>query len=251
MEKQALITGAASGIGYVIAERFAREGYGLFITSRNEKKAAVAASTLAGDCDVLCHGIGLEQGEEESIREAFKKIEITGKGLDVLILNAANLGLNMDPFTVSREEWENVIKVNLCGGFLCCREAASIMRKKNSGAIVLIGSNVYKRAVRNRSAYIASKGGIVSLTKALALDFGSMGIRVNCLLPGSVYTERWDSFDARTLGLKRARIPLGREARYADIANAAYFLASSEAGNISGAELIVDGGVDSQLFPGV
>lgn len=131
------------------------------------------------------------------------------------------------------------------------REGVSRKLKSSDGSIVIIGSNMSRRAIRNRSAYIASKGGLVSLAKALAIDFAKYSVRVNTLLFGSIHTDRWDSLDADAVAAKRARIPLGIEAYPEDIAEAAYYLASEKSGCVTGSELVIDGGTDAQLFPGV
>ncbi len=250
--KTALVTAGTSGTGRAIAERFAREGLCVAITSREPSLAARAADEIAAAYGTVCRGYAMEQNEEGSILALYDALEADGMLPDAIVLNAADLGIGMDALTVTAQDFTRVITTNLVGEFLLIREAAvRHMIRQKKGAAVIIGSNTSRRAIRNRSAYCASKGGLVSLAKALALDFGCYGIRVNALLPGSIHSERWDGFDGETLAAKRARVPIGREAFPQDIAEAAYFLASDAAATISGTELIVDGGVDAQLFPGV
>jgi len=250
--KTALVTAGTSGTGRAIAERFAKEGIAVAITSRDTDKAAIAAEEIAAAYGVICRGYALDQFEEASILALYDELEADGMLPDALVLNAADLGMGMDALTISAQDFARVITTNIVGEFLLIREATvRHMIGQGKGAAVMIGSNTSRRAIRNRSAYCASKGGLVSLAKALALDFGGYGIRVNAVLPGSIHSERWEALDEDTLTAKRARVPIGREAYPADIAEAAYFLASDAAASISGTELVVDGGVDAQLFPGV
>jgi len=169
---------------------------------------------------------------------------------DKLILCAADLGQNMDTLTVSARDFAKVIDTNIVGEFMLIREAAvRHMIPQKQGAVVVIGSSTSRRALRNRAAYCASKGGLVSLVRALALDFGQYHIRVNALLPGSIHSERWDTCGDEVRTFKRSRIPLGQEAFPKEIADTAYFLASDGAAAITGAEIVADCGVDVQLFP--
>ncbi|MBQ8509463.1 MAG: SDR family oxidoreductase [Clostridia bacterium] len=249
--KTALVTAGTAGTGRAIAERFAREGVNVAITSRSVERAMEAAAEIAAKYSVICRGYALDQFEESSVLALYDALEADGLLPDAVVLNAADLGIGMNALTVSAADFARVITTNIVGEFLLIREAAvRHMIEQGKGAAVIIGSNTSRRAIRNRSAYCASKGGLVSLAKSLALDLGGYGIRVNAVLPGSIHSERWEAFDEETLAAKRARVPIGREAYPDDIAEAAYFLASDAASSISGTELIVDGGVDGQLFPG-
>ena len=116
----------------------------------------------------------------------------------------------------------------------------------HGGAIVFIGSNTCRRAIAGRSAYVASKGAIASMTKALAMDFAPYGIRVNCLMPGMIATIRWDARSAAEQEVCNKQIPLGKVATYDDIAEGAFFLAHC-ATQSTGTEMIIDGGVDARL----
>lgn len=117
------------------------------------------------------------------------------------------------------------------------------------GVIVNIGSNTADRPVHARTAYCASKGAIDSVTRAMALDLAPHGIRVNCVAPGYIWTDRWETLDPAVAARRRANIPLGEPASAADVAAAVLFLASDEAANVTGSRLVVDGGVLSQLTP--
>lgn len=249
MNKSVLVTGAQSGTGYAIASRFAKEGYAVFITSRNKDRADLAAEQIARQFNVFSKGYQLEAGDEDKVISVFNEIKKTGYLLDVLILNAAHLGLGMNVFEVKLSDWMDVLVTNLSWNFSIARQAAVQMREKQGGSIVFIGSNTYRRAIKDRSAYIASKGGIVSLVKALAIDLGQFGIRVNVLLPGSIKTTRWEESSDENKKIRSARVPIGDIADFDDMANGAWYFGSDLSKNTTGAELIIDGGVDAQLFP--
>ena len=250
MKKCALITGAVRNTGPVIAELFARNNIDVFITSRNGEEAKQKAQDLSSKTGKTIIGLEFDQGRTESIVPLFDQIESREYIVTQLVMNAAAQGLNCNSLTVAPAEWESVIHTNVVGGFLCAREAAIRMQKqKQEGSILFIGSNTAYHAIRNRSSYIASKGAIASLVKSLALDWGQYGIRVNCLMPGPIHTDRWDSLDPETVAFRRNRAPLKKEATAQDIANAVWFLSSDQSANTTGSELIIDGGMHIQLHP--
>ncbi|MBQ6717221.1 MAG: SDR family oxidoreductase, partial [Clostridia bacterium] len=197
MKKAVFVTGAATGTGLACAERFALEGYDVFITSREEGKAQAAAEEISKKHGVFAKGFGLEVGNEEKVKEVFQKIDETGRFVETVILNAANLGFGTDPakgmdfFETDIEDIRNVFETNLIWNYMIIRQAALRMRDNKKGAIVFISSNTAYRAIPNRAAYGASKGGINAMARALAVDLGIYGIRVNVVLPGTIKTERW------------------------------------------------------------
>ena len=128
------------------------------------------------------------------------------------------------------------------------RQAAIRMREHKKGAIVFISSNTAYRAIPNRSAYCASKGGINSMSKAFAIDLGQYGIRSNVVLPGTIKTQRWVEMGNKQI-VNGELTPIGDISDFEDIANAAWFLGSDESKNITGSEIIVDGGMSAQLYP--
>lgn len=248
MKKAVLITGASKGTGFAIADKFAKEGYAVFITSRDKPSAEKAAETIKNNYGTYALGLKLDSDSEADIDIAFDEIQKSGFYPESLILNAADLGLNMPVLTTDITDWLRVINTNLGWNFLIVQKVARIMTAKG-GSIVFIGSNTANRAIKNRSAYIASKGGINSLVKALAVELGEYGIRVNCLASGSIKTSRWDNLPMEIQQEKKHRVPINDIADYEDIANAAWFLSSHMSKNITGTILTVDGGADSQLFP--
>ena len=248
MNKSVFVTGAAYGTGFAIARRFAKEGYDVFLTSRDEKEAVEAAKKIEDEFGINAKGYGLISGSEEKVIEIFADTKNKGYLLDTLVLNAANLGIGTDVFTVKLEDFMDVFQVNLGWNFSIARQAAIQMKEKGKGSIVFISSNTAYRAIPDRCAYSASKGGIIALSKALAIDLGKFGIRVNCVVPGMIKTSRWYENE----NIRKAPsnyTPIGDIAEFDDIANGAWYLGSDEARNTTGAEIIIDGGNCAQLYP--
>lgn len=249
MNKSIFVTGAANGTGFSIAERFAREGYDVFIGSRSEIKAARAAEQITEKYNVYAKGYAMTIYDENNVKEIFADIHKTGYLLDCLVLNAANLGIGQDTFHVGISEFMEVINTNVGWNFMLARQAAHQMKSKGGGSIVFINSNTAYRSIPSRAAYISSKSGALGLMRALALDYGKYGIRVNAVLPGMIKTERWKNNDNDCKNAPSNYTPIGDIAEFDDIANAVWYLGSDQARNTTGAELIVDGGNMIQLYP--
>lgn len=249
MNKSVFVTGATNGTGFAIAERFAKEGYDVFIGSRSVESAQSAAKKLSKKYNVFTKGYGMKVFDEEDVKAIFCDIKNTGYLLDTLVLNAANLGIGQEFFDVQIQEFMNVINTNMGWNFMIVRQAAFQMREKGNGAIVFITSNTAYRAIPARTAYCASKSGILGMARALAVDLGKYGIRVNSVLPGMIKTIRWVENYNNCRNALSNYTPLGDIAEFEDIANAAWYLGSSESRNTTGAELTVDGGNMIQLYP--
>ena len=249
MEKSVFVTGATNGTGYAIASRFAKEGYSVFIGSRSEENATEAAIKLAAEYGVYTKGYGMRVFDEDDVNRIFDDIRAQGFLLDAMILNAANLGILQETLTVDIDDFMNVINTNIGWNFMLARAAAKQMKEKGGGSIVFINSNTAYRAIPNRAAYSASKGGILSLSRALAIDLGQFNIRSNCVLPGMIKTSRWRSNYNDCQNALSNFTPIRDIAEYEDIANAAWYFGSSESRNTTGAELVVDGGNMVQLYP--
>lgn len=250
MKKCVLITGAAVNTGFGIAEKFAKENYSVFLTSRSGKEAEEAAEKISKKYNVFTKGYELESSLcEESLTKVFNDIESSGYLLDCIILNAANLGINQEIFSVSVEDFMDVINVNIGWNFLLSRLAAKQMIKKGGGSIVFINSNTSYRCIPNRASYCASKSGALGLMRALAFDLGKYNIRVNAVLPGMIKTDRWENNLGNIQKVPSAYTPIGDIADFEDIANAAYYFGSDLSKNTTGAELTVDGGNTIQLYP--
>lgn len=254
MKKAVFITGGTVGTGLASAERFAKEGYDVYITSRNGEHAAAAAKGVAEKYGVFARGFGLDIRDEQKVKDVFAAIDADGRFVATVVLNAADMGFGTDPakgmdlFTVPIEEFQRVFETNLVWNFMIIRQAALRMREQHEGAVVFIGSNTSYRAIPNRAAYGASKGGINGMSKALAVDLGPYGIRSNVVLPGTIKTARWVEMGSKQI-VNGTLTPIGDISDFEDIANAAWFLGSSESKNITGAEIIVDGGMSCQLYP--
>ncbi len=250
MNRSVFVTGATNGTGYAIAARFAKEGYHVFLTSRSEESAKQAAEQLQNEYPtVRVYGVGLEVCKENKIQEVFADIRAKGYLLDAIVLNAANLGIKQDTFDVEIEDFQDVIYTNMIWNYIMAREAAKMMKEKGGGSIVFINSNTAHRAIPNRAAYCASKSGALGLMRALAIDFGKYNIRSNAVLPGMIKTVRWQNNYNDCRHALTNYTPIGDIAEFEDIANAAWFLGSDQSRNVTGTELVVDGGNMAQLAP--
>jgi NAD(P)-dependent dehydrogenase (short-subunit alcohol dehydrogenase family) len=238
-----LITGAGSGIGRATAERFGSEGAAVVCADVNEAGVNETAATirtqggeaLAVKCDV---------SQAPSVEELFAKAIERYKKLDVLA-NVAGVGGFKRLTETSLEDWNRTIGVNLTGTFLTCQKAIShILETK--GAIINVASVAGLKSHPFSAAYCASKGGIVTMTKALAVEYGRKGVRINCLCPGGVETPMIQQFQlpegANPTVLQRI-MPLGRMGQPPEIAAVIAFLASDDATYMNGSVVVVDGGM--------
>ena len=244
--KIAVITGAARGIGRATAILFAKEGAKVTITGRSEERGrAVAERIMKDGGKAVFIRTDVRRAEEcgHAVSEALRVFN----GLDILFNNAGVFY----PHTVldcTESEWDEQIDVNLKGTFLMSKAALPRMIEQHRGVIINNSSGWGITGGDSAVAYCASKGGVVLLTKAMAIDHGRQGIRVNCICPGDVDTPMLPE-DARMRGLKWedylagcAQRPMGRIGTTHEIAKAALFLASDDSSFMTGASLVVDGG---------
>lgn len=251
MEKSVFVTGATNGTGFAIAERFAKEGYAVFVGSRNAENAEKAAKELQEEYGVFAKGYQTEIFQEENVKQIFADIRSMGYLVDTLVLNAANLGIGQVSLEVDIQDFMAVYQTNVGWNFMLAREAAKQMKEKRQGSIVFITSNSALRVTENRLAYCSSKSAILAMSKSLAVDWGKYGIRSNCVLPGMIKTERWEKNINNAKYCLPNYTPIQDIADFEDIANAAWYFGSEESKNTTGAELVVDGGMLAQLTPNI
>ncbi len=233
-----VVTGAASGIGAACAERLSAEG------------AIVSTIDVAAGVDHV-----LDVRDEAAVRAAFDAVVAEHGRLDSVV-HAAGVAGGGPVHLLDADEWDRVIDVNLKGTFLVDKYSSVHMLAQGSGSIVNIASIEGIEGTEGGSAYNASKGGVVMLTKSMAIDYGRRGIRVNCICPGGIDTPLLRSItDSDGLDLYRERLReehlLGRFGRPEEIAAAAAFLASEDASFVTGHSLVVDGGFTAGLRVGL
>ncbi|MGB7435572.1 MAG: SDR family NAD(P)-dependent oxidoreductase [Candidatus Acidiferrum sp.] len=247
--KIAIVTGGGTGIGRAIALAFGREGALVALLGRRRdvldgvvsKLAALGAEGKAIVCDVI---------DNEAVRNAVDEVERTFGRVNVLVNNAGALSVSTVE-TISEQDWDRVIDTNLKGPFLMSRAVLPAFRRAGGGSIVNVASVLGLIGMKDRAAYCASKGGVVLLTKAMALDHAHEHVRVNCICPAIVETELVKNlFDQSEAGqnARNARIatlPLGRFGRPEDVAELAVFLASDESSWMTGTAIPVDGGLSA------
>ena len=253
VKRSVFVTGAHDGTGFAIAARFAKEGYDVFIGSREQKKADAAAEKLKETYGVFAKGYCYQTAvlDEEAVKTIFDDIRKRGYLLDTLVLNAANLGIGQISLEVDIQDFMGVYITNIGWNFLMAREAAKQMKEKGGGAIVFIGSNSSVRVTENRCAYCSSKSAINAMSKSFAVDWGKYGIRSNCVLPGMIKTARWEKNENNAKYCLPNYTPIEDIATFEDVANAAWYLGSDASRNTTGAEIVVDGGMLAQLTPNI
>jgi len=244
--RTALITGASRGIGKEIALELARNGYRVAVNYYNDAAPTVEATIaemralqpgmLAVEADIRSSG---------QVAAMFDRVISAFGRLDVLV-NNAGVQTWKPLLEVTEEEWDLVIDTNLKGCFLCTQQAAKFMKDHGGGSIVNLGSGCNKLAFPSLVAYTASKGGIEMFTKEAAVELGRYGIRVNCIAPGSIESDRTRKEDPDYAGTWSKLTPLGRVGTAADIAPTVVFLASEGASFISGQTIWIDGALFAQ-----
>jgi meso-butanediol dehydrogenase/(S,S)-butanediol dehydrogenase/diacetyl reductase len=240
----ALVTGAGSGIGRSIAVLFARRGGVPLVSDRSEELAReVVAEIEAFGGRAQAMRVDVKNADE--IRAAVEATVALAGGLD-LLFNVAGINIPKNVETIGEDEWASVLDINLTSVYRASKYAIPEMRKRGGGAIVNVASIAGVMAENRCSAYSASKGGVVLLTRNMAMDFARDGIRVNAVCPGSTRTPRTETYWKKSPTGKSEMAemcPMKRSAEPDEIAKPALFLASSDASYITGAALVVDGGM--------
>ncbi|HKI46281.1 MAG TPA: SDR family oxidoreductase [Balneolales bacterium] len=241
--KRTIVTGAASGIGKAIAERFAQEGARVLVLDVNPEAAQKTARELGDNAIAM----PVDVTNAAQVEAAVNNVNEQWGGIDVMV-NNAGVGVAAKTAETSEDDWQRVIDVCMKGTFLGMKYVIPIMQKQKSGSIINMSSVAALVGVGDRAAYCAAKGGVMALTRAAAVDHAGEGIRVNCIAPGTVdtpwvqrITQGYDDPEAARAAMK-ARQPHGRLVAPEEVAAMAVYLASDEAGSTNGAVMVVDGG---------
>jgi 3-oxoacyl-[acyl-carrier protein] reductase len=240
-DKVALLTGASQGIGRETALALAEAGAKVVAAARNEEKlAALVGEIVAAGGEAMA--VKMDVADPEQVKSGFKQTLEKFARLDILVNNAA---ITRDGLAVrmKQEDWDAVIRTNLTGAHLCIQQALSTMMRARTGRIINIASVVAQMGNAGQANYVAAKAGLVGLTKAIAIEIASRNITVNAVAPGFIATPMTDVLSDKVKDELKNRIPLGRMGTAREVASAIVFLATDEAGYITGHVLDVNGGL--------
>jgi len=229
-----LVTGGGHGIGRAVAERFASEGARVVVNDLTTERAEEAAQAIGG------MGIAADVSASRQVDAMFDRVLAEWGTIDVLVNNAGDIYAARHFLESDEAWWDHLLDVNLKGAYLCSHRAAHVMARRGRGVILHMSSGGATRAHRGNVAYDASKGGIEAMTRAMALDLAPYGVRVNAIVPGLIRTYDISEEEAAERGKV---VPMGRLGSPEDLAGPTVFLASEDARYITGACLVVDGGV--------
>jgi len=240
-DKIAIVTGASQGIGRATALALAGAGAKVAVAARNtEKLMSLAEEILAAGGEAL--PVPMDVADAAQVKAGFQQLLGKLGKLDILVNNAAitrdTLALRM-----KLEDWDAVLRTNLTGAHLCIQQALGAMLKQRAGRIINISSVVAETGNAGQANYVASKAGLIGLTRAIAVEVASRNITVNAIAPGFIATPMTDPLSTELKEKMKAMIPLGRFGSDRDVATAIVFLASDEAGYITGQVLDVNGGL--------
>lgn len=248
--KIVIVTGGGSGIGRAVCDLFAAEGADLMIADKNAAAAedAAAAARATGR---RAEAMAVDVAESVDIRRMIDDTVSAFGRIDVLV-NNAGYGITGSVVETDEADWDALIAVNLRGVYLGCKYVIPVMRQQGGGVIVNTASVVAAIGIRDRAAYVASKGAVAALTRAMALDHVGDGVRINAVAPGTIETAYFDEMFANSSdpgGLRsslEARHPMNRLGTPMEVAYAMLYLASDESGFSTGSVLTVDGGMSAQ-----
>jgi NAD(P)-dependent dehydrogenase (short-subunit alcohol dehydrogenase family) len=232
--KRALVTGAGSGIGEAVARTLHAEGAEVVLSDVSAEPVEAIAAELGEHASAA----QLDVRDEDAVREVVRDLD--------LLANVAGIGSTTAAPDTPLEVWEDVLAVNARGTFLCCKHAIPGMVERGGGSIVNMASAAGLVGLRNRVAYSASKGAVIAMTRALAVDHVADGVRVNAVCPGTVdspWVRRLVEEVGESLDALRARQPMGRLGKPQEIAEAVAYLASDDAAFVTGTAFVIDGGL--------
>ncbi len=245
-QRVAVITGAGSGIGRAMALLFAREGARILAADLNGGAAEETAAIVTG-AGGTCHPFAVDASQPEQVRAMIEQALATYGRVDILC-NNAGIGSTTDVVECEPDEWDRVMTVNVKSVYLGCKYAIPHMLEQGGGVIINTASVAGMVGIVKRASYCASKGAVIALTRQVAVEYVTRGIRVNCLCPGTVdspWVERLlQQADDRVAARQalEARQPMGRLGTPEEVAAAALYLASDDAAFITGTGLVIDGG---------
>jgi len=240
-DRVALVTGASQGIGRAIALALSCAGARVIIAARNKEKL----QSLAEEIDAAkgtAFPVQIDVGDQQEVKAGFHQAFERFGRLDILVNNAA---ITRDGLAVrmKAEDWEAVLRTNLTGAHFCIQQALAVMLRQRSGRIINVTSVVAQSGNAGQANYIAAKAGLIGLTRAIATEVASRNITVNAVAPGFIVSPMTDPLPDKVKQELIGRIPLGRMGQDAEVAAAVVFLASDEAGYITGHVLDVNGGM--------
>lgn len=239
--KTALVTGAARGIGFAVAKELAEGGANIIIVDLDLDSAKAAAEKISA-LGVDAMGAAANVADSDAVKALSKQLADSGKNADILVNNA---GITRDGLLMkmSDADWNAVIEINLRSVFLMTREFIRPMMKARWGRVVNVASVIGLMGNAGQSNYAASKAGVIGLTKSVAKEFASRNITANAVAPGYIQTEMTAKLSEDVIEKMRQLIPLSRLGDVEDVARSIRFLASEEAGYITGQVLTIDGGM--------
>ena len=253
----ALVTGGGQGLGQAICQRLAAEGAHVAVADLNEQTAVDTAAAITTNTDRQALAIKVDVTDEAQVEAMVKQVVDRFGRLDIVVSNAGVL-LAEEITEFPAEKWRLVMNVNLFGYFLVTKHAARVMKAQKSGAIIQINSKSGKKGSFKNSAYAASKFGGIGLTQSIALDLAEYGVRVNAVCPGNLldsplwtqgpnslfkqYAKKWDITEEQVRQKYIDQVPMKRGCTYDDVCNVVAFLASDQAGYMTGQAINVTGG---------
>jgi sorbitol-6-phosphate 2-dehydrogenase len=250
----ALVTGGAQGLGAAICRRLAREGAHVVVADLNLEGAKVTAAEIAVETGRQVIAVGADVTDEEQVETMIRRTTDEFGRLDILVSNAGVLiAESVEEFPAAK--WRLVMEVNLFGYFLCAKHAARVMKRQRSGVIIQVNSKSGKKGSYRNSAYAATKFGGIGLTQSLGLELAEYGVRVNAVCPGNLldsplwvdslygqYAKKWGITEEEVRQKYIDRVPMKRGCTYDDVTNVIVFLASDQAGYMTGQAINVTGG---------
>ena len=239
--KVAIITGGTAGIGAAAARKFAQEGAKVTVWARNAEKGKAFVEAMAKEGYTICFD-AIDTSNYEQVVAATKRVFDANGKIDILINNA---GITNDSTLkkMTPEQWQSVIDINLTGTFYCTKAVNQYMVEAGWGRIINVSSVVGLYGNFGQTNYVATKAGVIGMTKTLCRELGKKGVTVNAVAPGFIATDMVAKMPEDVLAGMVAKVPVGRLGKPEDIANAFCFLASDEAAYVNGAVLSVDGGM--------